>query len=348
MGGSACIAPAGNALGHERFAYVWHHLRLCCRTASYVATSRPSCGRVDRHDDAAASRGTAGAERDADFRPLPTPGRIVSELNRRRFLGALSAAVLAGVGVAHSTLGAPTRALSTAGLDQEIRNGGGVLARTPLRAPATARVALPGGGVLNRLPGGGDVLALTLDDGVNADVVRLYTEFARDTGVRLTYFVNGTYESWTRNLALLRPLVDSGQIQLGNHTWSHPDLTTVPTSRVAQEITRNDAFLKKTYGVDAAPYFRPPYGNHNSTVDAVAASLGYTATTLWSGSLADSTVITEGYILRMAEQYFTGQAIVLGHLNHLPVTHVYGQMRDLIRARSLRTVTLNDVFLRTR
>jgi len=158
----------------------------------------------------------------------------------------------------------------------------------------------PAAGVLNRLPGHGDVLALTLDDGVNPDVVRLYTEFARDTGVRLTFFVNGTYDSWTANRALLRPLVESGQIQLGNHTWSHPDLTKVSTSRVADEISRNDAFLKKSYGVDAAPYFRPPYGNHNSTVDAVAASLGYTATTLWSGSLSDSTVITEDYIVRMA------------------------------------------------
>jgi peptidoglycan/xylan/chitin deacetylase (PgdA/CDA1 family) len=179
---------------------------------------------------------------------------------------------------------------------------------------------------------------------VNADVVRLYTEFARDTGVRLTYFVNGVYNSWTANQALLRPLVESGQIQLGNHTWSHPDLTRVPASRVAQEISRNDAFLKKTYGVDAAPFFRPPYGNHNSTVNGVAGSLGYTATTLWSGSLADSTVITEAYILRMAQQYFTGQTIVLGHLNHPPVTHVFGQLRDLIRARGLRTVTLDEVF----
>jgi peptidoglycan/xylan/chitin deacetylase (PgdA/CDA1 family) len=301
---------------------------------------------VDRHLDAAASCGSAGVGRDADFR-LPTPDRIVSELNRRRFFGALSAAVLAGVGVAHSALGAPARALTTVGAASATQVGGGVPAGAPLRAPAIARVALPGGGVLTRLPGGGDVMALTLDDGVNTDVVRLYTEFARDTGVRLTYFVNGTYDSWTRNLALLRPLVDSGQIQLGNHTWSHPDLTMVPTSRVAQEITRNDAFLKKTYGVDAAPYFRPPYGHRSSTVDAVAASLGYIATTMWSGSLADSTVIAEDYIVRMAEQYFTGQAIVLGHLNHLPVTHVYGQLRDLIRARSLRTVTLKDVFLPT-
>lgn len=265
------------------------------------------------------------------------------ELNRRRFLGALSAAVLGGVGVARGVLGGPppTPTNVVAGVP-----GGKVVpgALLPPLAPI-ARVALPGGGVLNKLPGDANLLALTVDDGVNTDVVRLYTQFAKDTGVRLTYFVNGTYRSWTDNLALLRPLVESGQIQLGNHTWSHPDLTKVPASRVAQEIARNDAFLTSTFGVTARPYFRPPYGKHNSTVDAVAADFGYTAITLWSGSLADSTVITEDYIVRMAQQAFTGQAIVIGHLNHLPVTHVYGQLCDLIRARNLRTVTLNDVFL---
>lgn len=276
----------------------------------------------------------------------------MSELNRRRFFGTLSAAVLAGAGVAHSLWGVPARPVTAAAATSGTNNGGtGALraplpAPPPLQAPPPTRVALPGGGVLNKLPGPDNVMALTVDDGVNSDVVRLYTEFARDSGVRLTYFVNGVYDSWTHNMDLLRPLVESGQIQLGNHTWSHPDLTKVSTSRVAEEITRNDAFLKKSYGVDVAPYFRPPYGNHNSTVDGVAAALGYTQPTLWSGSLSDSTVITEDYIVRMAEQYFTGQTIVLGHLNHLPVTHVFGQLRDLIRARGLRTVTLDDVFAR--
>ena len=50
-----------------------------------------------------------------------------------------------------------------------------------------------GGGALSSMPGDGDLLALTLDDGVNSDVVRLYTQFAKDTGIRLTYFVNGRY-----------------------------------------------------------------------------------------------------------------------------------------------------------
>jgi hypothetical protein len=48
----------------------------------------------------------------------------------------------------------------------------------------------------------------------------------------------------------------------------------------------------------------------------------------------------------MAYQSFTPQNVVIGHLNHPPVTHVYGQLVEIIRARRLRTVTLNDVFLR--
>jgi peptidoglycan/xylan/chitin deacetylase (PgdA/CDA1 family) len=278
----------------------------------------------------------------------------VSELNRRRFLGVLAAATVAGVGVARYTVGAPSRALAGAAdaAAAPVAGAADVLPVASARPAAGVlpppgpgkRIALPGGGTLSRLPGQGDLLALTVDDGVNTDVVRLYTQFAKDTGVRLTYFVNGTYRSWSDNAAMLRPLVDSGQIQLGNHTWSHPDLTTLSTRHIDDELRRNHQFLNKTYGVDATPYFRPPYGKHNSTVDAVAADRGYTAATLWSGSLADSTVIAEDFIVKMANQYFTPQAIVIGHLNHLPVTHVYGQLVEIIRSRKLRTVTLDDVF----
>ena len=249
------------------------------------------------------------------------------------------------MGGPRSVLGAPPQTSTAAAVASPLAGHGETAAGALLPPPAPiVRVALPGGGVLSKLPGNGNLLALTVDDGVNTDVVRLYTEFANDTGIRLTYFVNGTYPSWTDNLALLRPLVECGQIQLGNHTWSHPNLTRVSASRVAHEIARNDEFFKNTFGMDARPYFRPPYGKRNAAVDAVAADLGYSAITLWSGSLSDSTVITEDYIVQMAQRSFIPQAIVLGHLNHPPVTHVYEQLRDLIRARNLRTVTFNDVF----
>jgi peptidoglycan-N-acetylglucosamine deacetylase len=272
-------------------------------------------------------------------------GIAASELHRRRFLGGLAAATVAGVGAAWLVVDPQPRTFAqTPGA--AAATSGPAAALLPPPSPST-RIALPGGGALTKLPGEGDLLALTLDDGVNSDVVRAYTQLAKDTGMRLTYFVNGVYDSWRENVALLRPLVDSGQIQLGNHTWSHPDLTTLTKSQIAQQLSRNHEFLKKTYGVAAKPYFRPPYAKHNAEVDAVATDLGYTVPTLWSGSLSDSTLITEEYIVKMADKYFTPQDIVIGHLNHLPVTHVYPQLIDIIRSRNLRTVTLNDVFLKT-
>ncbi len=248
------------------------------------------------------------------------------EHDRRRFLVTLAAGVLSfaagGTGTAR----------------------GDVLGSVPGPVNPGSRVALPGGAVLKKLPGNGDLVAWTVDDGADTEVVRLYTQFARDTGVRLTYFVTGAYRSWTDNAALLRPLVESGQIQLGNHTWSHPDLTRLSPVQVADELRRTDAFLRNTYGVNAAPYFRPPYGHHNAAVDGVAADLGYRNPTLWSGDLHDSALLSEGQIVALAYQSFLPQNIVIGHLNHPPVTRVYGQLVEIIRARGLRTVTLDDVF----
>ncbi|OBA90532.1 polysaccharide deacetylase [Mycobacteriaceae bacterium 1482268.1] len=259
-------------------------------------------------------------------------------MDRRHFLVALSAVTVGAVGLTRCTMGAQPRATEATPVAAE--------QRPPLLPPPPreARIALPGGGMLSSLPDGGDLLALTVDDGVSSNVVRLYTEFARDTGVRLTYFVNGAYRSWTENQALLRPLVDSGQIQLGNHTWSHPDLTKLPLTAVAEELRHTHDFLWKAYGVDARPYFRPPYGAHNVHVDKVCGELGYTTSTLWSGSLEDHVVLPAEQIVKMAEKYFVPGSIVIGHLNHEPVTHVYGRLVDLIRERRLRTVTLNDVY----
>lgn len=272
-------------------------------------------------------------------------GGASSNMNRRRFLGSLAASIVAGVGAARLVVDPQPRSFAQTSVAAGATWGPTAPAPLSPPPPPSARIALPGGGALTRIPGQGDLLALTVDDGVNSEVVRAYTQFAQDAGVRLTFFVNGVYNSWTENSSALRPLVDCGQIQLANHTWSHPDLTTLPGEQIAKQLDRNEAFLKNTYGIDAKPYWRPPYAKRNAAVDAVAADLGYTVPTLWSGSLSDSTLISEDYIVQMADRYFTPQSIVIGHLNHLPVTHVYPQLVDIIRSRSLRTVTLNDVFL---
>jgi peptidoglycan/xylan/chitin deacetylase (PgdA/CDA1 family) len=207
----------------------------------------------------------------------------------------------------------------------------------------SARVPAPTG-VLTRLPGDGVQLALTVDDGTSIEDVAALGRFCADTGMRLTFFVNGVNKSWTVNAPLLQPMVSSGQIQLGNHTWSHPDITRISPAALGQQISRNADFLLSTYGVDGTPYFRPPYGRHNADTDRVAADHGYGTITLWSAEIGDSRPIDEATMVANAQGSFQGQQIVLAHANLPPISHCLPQLADIISAHGLQTVTLNDVF----
>ena len=213
------------------------------------------------------------------------------------------------------------------------------------KPPQVTKVALPGG-TLYGLPGHGNLMALTVDDGASSEVVAAYTELSRRTGMRLTFFVTKKYPSWAENATAMRPLVESGQLQLGNHTVSHPDLTKLSTGAIQAELTGCGDFILSTFGVEAAPYFRPPYGYLDAHVRAAARAIGYTQPVLWYGSLSDSARLTEAQVVRFAQTWFLAQHIVIGHANFDPVTHVFDQLMQLIRDRALQPVTLDDVFTR--
>jgi peptidoglycan/xylan/chitin deacetylase (PgdA/CDA1 family) len=197
---------------------------------------------------------------------------------------------------------------------------------------------------ITELPGAGTLLAWTVDDGSSSECIRLYGEFAKASGARLTFFVNGKYSGWAENQALLQPMIDSGQVQIGNHTFSHADLTKLSDQGVADELERNEEFITSTFGVSAKPWYRPPYGFRNARTDAAAAAVGYTSPVMWYGTLSDSGLITEQQVVDFATKWFLPQHIVIGHANFLPVTAVFDKLQSLIAERKLSTVTLNDVF----
>ena len=84
-----------------------------------------------------------------------------------------------------------------------------------------------------------------------------------------------------------------------------------------------------------------------ATTTAVAADLGYKIALNWSGQLEEypQNRFDEKAIVELARTHFKNRGIVLCHANAPAITHVYGQLVDIIRERSLRLVTLNDVLL---
>lgn len=194
------------------------------------------------------------------------------------------------------------------------------------------------------LPGEGKYIAWTVDDGADPEVVRAYAEFARRTGTRLTFFINGQYPAFKQHRDLLLPLVKSGQLQIANHTYSHAALTSLTDEQIVRELTRNDEEIVRLFGVSSKPYFRPPYGYYDARVLAAAASCGFTRPVLWYGSLADSSNISSAEVYAYAEKYALAQHIVIGHLNYRGVVSELDRIRALLDRRGLTTVTIRDYY----
>ena len=263
-------------------------------------------------------------------------------MDRRSFLTVLAAG-LVGAAVGRSTA-SPTGPAAQLADDLAVGRVRGRLAEpVDPRPPGVVPVPPPLGEV-SRLPGPATTVALTIDDGTSTEVVSAYVDLATRTGVRLTLFPNGCYRSWTEVAPALRPLVESGQVSFGNHTWSHPDLATLDDRAVADEITRADDFLRTTYGVGPTPFLRPPFGSHTDRVDRIAADLGHPTIALWNGTLGDDRVIGPDELLAQARQWFLAEHIVIGHANHPAVVQVLPDLMALVQERQLITVTLADVW----
>ncbi|ORB28160.1 polysaccharide deacetylase family protein [Mycolicibacterium parafortuitum] len=77
-------------------------------------------------------------------------------------------------------------------------------------------------------------VALTFDDGPGPDTDRLL-DILRAHDAQATFFLIG--EKAAADPGATRRIADAG-MEVGNHTWSHPDMTTLPPHAVADQFRR--------------------------------------------------------------------------------------------------------------
>jgi len=194
-------------------------------------------------------------------------------------------------------------------------------------------------------PAGTRQVAWTVDDGIDPGCVASYVAFAQRSATSLTFNPNGYLAvNWQPHAPVLRDLIAAGQVQIGNHTFSHPNLLTLSDQAVADEIERNETWIENTFGVTARPWLRPPYGYHDDRTDAIAGELGYTKIMMWNGSFGDSTPISSTQLLGLAIQYLEPGTIMIGHANYPTIEPLFGQILGIIHQRGLEPVTLDQMF----
>ena len=108
---------------------------------------------------------------------------------------------------------------------------------------------------------GGKVIALTFDDGPGPYTAQLL-DILDQHGAKATFFLIGSKVSAQANV--LRRMHVRGH-QLGNHSWSHPELPKLPVDQIAGEIDRTNDAIKQATGVTPS-ILRPPYGAVNGVV----------------------------------------------------------------------------------
>lgn len=96
---------------------------------------------------------------------------------------------------------------------------------------------------------------LTFDNGYENGYTGKILDVLKEKKVPATFFVTGHYIKTQKDL-LLR-MKNEGHI-IGNHSWSHPDFTTVNDAKLREELTSVTEEIKKVTGQKEVKYVRPP------------------------------------------------------------------------------------------
>ncbi|MFQ5989199.1 MAG: polysaccharide deacetylase family protein [Candidatus Methylomirabilales bacterium] len=127
-------------------------------------------------------------------------------------------------------------------------------------------------------------LCLSFDGGAYANVTAEILDTLKANGIQATMFITGRYIR--RNPDLVRRMIEDGH-EIGNHTYSHPHLTTFATNGrhdtlpgvtkefVQDELRQAARVFQQVAGRPISPYWRAPYGEHNREIRQWAAEIGY-------------------------------------------------------------------------
>jgi peptidoglycan-N-acetylglucosamine deacetylase len=179
----------------------------------------------------------------------------------------------------------------------------------------------------------GNEVALTFDDGPGP-----YTELV----IRKLHLhhADATFFDVGRNIDLVAHATRQERAlgAVGDHTFTHPLLTSLAPAEAEREIVRTQDALERSTGGPVF-LFRPPYGGHNPTIDAIARAHGLLEI-LWTVDSADSLGANYAQIERNVIGGLRGGAIILMHENHGQTVRALLNIFAALQRKHLRAVSV--------
>jgi peptidoglycan/xylan/chitin deacetylase (PgdA/CDA1 family) len=180
------------------------------------------------------------------------------------------------------------------------------------------------------------MVALTFDDGPGP-YTRLALRKLRAAHVPATFFLVGKEVDAYPAL----PPAEGAAAAIGDHTYTHPQLTALDAGTMQSEIARAQTRISAATRVPVH-LFRPPYGARNPAVDAEAKALGM-AEILWDVDTRDSEGANYAGIAANVRHQVRPGSIVLMHENRGQTIRALDHVLQTLRDKHLRPVTVPEL-----
>jgi len=99
-------------------------------------------------------------------------------------------------------------------------------------------------------------VAMTFDDGPSPLTTPRLLDILKQRNIKATFFMIG--QNAERNPEIVKRILAEGH-EIGNHSWTHPQLSKLSDERVTEEITKTQDAIKNACGYTPI-LLRPPYG----------------------------------------------------------------------------------------
>lgn len=205
----------------------------------------------------------------------------------------------------------------------------------------TASTYVPYGDILNEPTKHIDpqkpMLALTFDDGPSNQYTASILDALKDNQASATFFVLGSNAA--RNPALLQRMVLEGN-EIGNHTYSHKQLTTLSKGRIEEEIvaTQESIFNITHLYPDL---IRPPYGSKNDMVLQCAQGKQLVA---WTMDTQDWKYRDAKRIVSYVEENVKDGDIILMHDVYATTAQAATILIPLLKDLGYQLVTVSELY----
>lgn len=184
---------------------------------------------------------------------------------------------------------------------------------------------------------GGNSIAITFDDGPDAQNTEHILDTLSATETRATFFLIGDKASSLPGL--VRQIHDRGH-QIANHGFAHLNARRHPVQQIIKDIEQAQAALEDIVGVSLARDFRPPYGAITPQSFVAVAKLGYRFV-FWSIDSLDHEARNANEVNTNIKGRSRAGDILLFHEDYSHTATALPLILNEIMGRGLKSVTVD-------